>query len=515
MNWFQATVKYEMLVEGRVKRVSELYLLRCVSHADVEATCAEILASRMKSPDVDAIAKQSLSDVYKMNEGPLAEVEGDFYLVKVVCDFGESKTVDKHLVNAENPTQAERKVRLRLKGVLYDYEVTHADKTKLLGVYDKDNVVWVEDFKSRMDDLENQGKKQKDYNQTIIDFEAGAKKTQPDPVDIIERDPNALNAIVIRNETVSVEAEDLGNDYDPNRDSLTPIYQLPEGFPIADEEEEPEVTIDAPEGITDADTDGEPEEPTEDPEEASKLYEQSEELTAAEIQAIAERLGITTDEVKNILAERAGEDAPSVAEVLEIAAAEVAELKELNEAAATVNDTVNQLAELLTDEERLALIESLAGENLEAAFYKVNGDADALTEEEVIGRLKKLSAELVEAAALRTNASAAAETDEEIDAQVASTAEELNAQASEQPAAAYPYEGVDKQVIDMVDSLLDNDPEEQTEAEPEEQTKPEFATLADELAAGIAEVSEQLAAAPAKPKRIRDRRKKKPEATNE
>ena len=219
--WYQAKVKYGMLVEGRYKTVTELYLLNCISHGDVEATCAEILQSRIKSPNVDAIAKQNLSDVYKMTEGPLSEVEGDFYQVKVACDFGESKTVDKHLVNADSPAQAEDRVRERLKNVLFDFDITHCDKTQILGVYDKGNIVWVEDFKKRMEDLEAKGRKEANYNQVDIDFDTPANKPQSDP--------NAVTAMVLRSEVVSVDAEDLNNGYQDEGEDLENVRELPTG----------------------------------------------------------------------------------------------------------------------------------------------------------------------------------------------------------------------------------------------------------------------------------------------
>lgn len=224
--WYSAKVKFMMLVEGRHKTVTELYLLNCISHGDVEATCAEILASRIKHPNVDVIAKQHLSDVYKMNDGPLSEVEGDFYLVKVACDFGESKTVDKHLVNADSPAQAEARVKDRLKGVLFDYEITHADKTQFLGVYDKDNIVWVEDFRKRQEDLEAQGRKEANYDQQEINFDKKPDSDQP------QSDPNAITAMVIRSGVETVDAEDLENGFEPEaNEDLRPIAELQAGDP--------------------------------------------------------------------------------------------------------------------------------------------------------------------------------------------------------------------------------------------------------------------------------------------
>ncbi|RYC70834.1 DUF4494 family protein [Spirosoma sordidisoli] len=229
--WYQTTIKYGTYVEGKHKIVSEQYLFRCISLTDLEATVIETLQGRIKEPDVDSFSKPRPSDVYKMTDGPISEIEGDFYVVKVLCDFGdESKTVDKHIVNADSPTQAEKRVRKRLKDVLYDYEITHCDKTKILGVYDKDNIVWVEDFRKRMEDLEAAGhtgtgkrkkNKKADPNQTALDLDP--KPEQP------QSDPNAITAMVIRNNIEEVEAEDLQNGVDPSADTLTPVGQLPKG----------------------------------------------------------------------------------------------------------------------------------------------------------------------------------------------------------------------------------------------------------------------------------------------
>ncbi len=175
MQWYLTKVKYRRLIKMKPKTVSEIYLIRCLSYSDADYTIQEILRERIKLPDVDAIQKDRVKDVYKYSETAMTDVEGTFFRVKLEFNMGKRKESETHIVNATNTEMATKRVHDRLKNSLLSYKVKEVKETDILGIWDKDNIVWMDDFVYRMEDLADQGLKSADINQMEFDFAKGAK----------------------------------------------------------------------------------------------------------------------------------------------------------------------------------------------------------------------------------------------------------------------------------------------------------------------------------------------------
>ncbi|HEY0108029.1 MAG TPA: DUF4494 family protein [Fibrella sp.] len=183
MQWFLAKVKYPRLVKGERKIFTEQYLLYCATYGDVEATAPEILKKRIKNPDFDNIGKVRITrnNVFKMSETVMTDVEGVFFQVNVEFDMGEGKKeTETFIVNAKKPEVAIQRIYEKNHASVQDYKVTGVKETKIDGIYDKGNDVWVQDFENRMNDMEFDGKVEADINQTTIPFGEDVNKKSDD-----------------------------------------------------------------------------------------------------------------------------------------------------------------------------------------------------------------------------------------------------------------------------------------------------------------------------------------------
>ncbi len=171
MQWYLAKVKYFRLVKGKLKSFTEQYMFYCINYGDVEATATEMLKSRIKNPDVDDISKVRVQreNVFKQSETLMTDVEGVFFQVNAEYDMGEGKKeTETYIVNAKNPETAIDRIHKRLKDVLFDYKIKGVKELLVDAIYDKANIVWVQDFESRMEDMEFDGKVEAHINQTTI-----------------------------------------------------------------------------------------------------------------------------------------------------------------------------------------------------------------------------------------------------------------------------------------------------------------------------------------------------------
>lgn len=166
LTWYQSKVKYEQSVDGKIKTVPELFLHEAVNFGEVEQHCYEHLTKRIKSPDVDAIAKAPFDAVifYKGTDD-ISIIGHPFYRIDI--NWLDAKSV--YLIPAKDAEQAIERA-LDYHGNADASHVTGIKKTDIQGVWHPHNELWQGDWHNRMDLLLALGRHSYDINQTELEF---------------------------------------------------------------------------------------------------------------------------------------------------------------------------------------------------------------------------------------------------------------------------------------------------------------------------------------------------------
>ena len=136
LNYFEVKVKYEKtLEEGKVSKVSELYLLDALNFADAENRANEELIPFISGEFIASSIRRA-----RINE--LFESEGSkWYKAKVYfISLDEEKGVEKRtavtmLVQADSVKDTLDVLEAGMKGTMADYEVAGINETMILDVY--------------------------------------------------------------------------------------------------------------------------------------------------------------------------------------------------------------------------------------------------------------------------------------------------------------------------------------------------------------------------------------------
>jgi Domain of unknown function (DUF4494) len=133
--WFLGKIRYQKEEqEGRLKAISEAYLVDAVSFTDAEARIHEVIARTIPEFNITNITRMKLADVFEFEAG-----EKWFKVKTQFIAFDEKSQKEKKvphfmLVNAETPLEAYNRVEERL-GMITDYEITDVNLTPILEVY--------------------------------------------------------------------------------------------------------------------------------------------------------------------------------------------------------------------------------------------------------------------------------------------------------------------------------------------------------------------------------------------
>jgi hypothetical protein len=165
LTWYQSKVKYDALNGDKTKTVSELYLHEAVNFGEVEKQCYEHLKTRIKDPDVDAIAKAPFDEVVFFAGTRLDEFDADpFYRVGI--DSGEKAL---YLVPAKDAEQAIERA-LSAHGYGDAHNVVEVKRTEILAIWHPNSELWQGDWHNRMERLLERKRHSWDLNQTELDF---------------------------------------------------------------------------------------------------------------------------------------------------------------------------------------------------------------------------------------------------------------------------------------------------------------------------------------------------------
>ncbi|UFH52526.1 DUF4494 family protein [Spirosoma sp. KNUC1025] len=175
LTWYQSKVKYDQLIEGKTKTVSELYMHEAVNFGEVEKHCYEHLKKRIKDPDVDAIAKAPYDEVifFKGTEAD-SIIASPFY--RIDLNWLDDKSC--YLIPAKDADEAIDRA-LKYHGSADASHVTGVKKTDIQGVWHPNNEQWQGDWHNRMDLLLTLGRHSWDINQSELFNEDGTAKDNP------------------------------------------------------------------------------------------------------------------------------------------------------------------------------------------------------------------------------------------------------------------------------------------------------------------------------------------------
>jgi hypothetical protein len=135
-NWYEVKVKYvRQLEDGRLKRVTEPYLLDAVSFTDAEARIYESIGKDVKGEfHIESIKRQNISDIF-LYEDSDTWYSGIMSYVSVDGDTGKEKKVrHKMFISAESVKQADERLKECLKDMVVTYEIKEIKETKVVDV---------------------------------------------------------------------------------------------------------------------------------------------------------------------------------------------------------------------------------------------------------------------------------------------------------------------------------------------------------------------------------------------
>lgn len=135
MSWFECKISYENEItgEGKMKKVSETYLLDAETFTDAEARMTEQLEGR-GSFVMETVKKVRYAELFLDNKSER------FYKAKVgFINFDEKAGIEKKkfvamLIQADTFAEALDNLNKGMKGTMSDYEIAMIQETPILEV---------------------------------------------------------------------------------------------------------------------------------------------------------------------------------------------------------------------------------------------------------------------------------------------------------------------------------------------------------------------------------------------
>lgn len=135
-SWFEVKAKYtKQLDDGRLKRVTEPYLVDAISFTDAEARIYEEVGESVKGEFiVVSIARKEFSDIFAYEDSDVwYQAKAKFETLD--ADSGKSKSVGhNYLVSASNVEQANERIKDALKDYVVSSEITSVSLSKIVEV---------------------------------------------------------------------------------------------------------------------------------------------------------------------------------------------------------------------------------------------------------------------------------------------------------------------------------------------------------------------------------------------
>jgi len=135
MNWFTVKVKYtKTLEDGKIKRVTEPYLLNAASFTDAEARAHEEVGSMVRGEfDVVSIAVTQIHDIFSDDDADT------WYKCKVTyedtIDDKPKKVSNTYLASGDSVKSADAKVKEGLGSLMIDFHVDSVILTPIVDIF--------------------------------------------------------------------------------------------------------------------------------------------------------------------------------------------------------------------------------------------------------------------------------------------------------------------------------------------------------------------------------------------
>lgn len=135
-SWFTVKVKYTaQLDDGRLKRVTEQYLMAAVSFTDAEARIYEELGTRIRGEfNVVGISRTELHDIFAYDDC------GTWYKVKVNYETGEDpdkpkKVTQNFLIEANDVSEAYDRMKESLKSLMVEFKMPSIAESPIVDIF--------------------------------------------------------------------------------------------------------------------------------------------------------------------------------------------------------------------------------------------------------------------------------------------------------------------------------------------------------------------------------------------
>ena len=136
-NWFEVKVKYEKtLDEGKISKVSELYLFDALNFADAENRANEELIPFISGEFIASSIRRARINEMFFNENGSKWYRAKVNFISLDEEKGiEKKTATTMMVQASDIKDALEVLVAGMKGTMADYEVAGINETMILDVY--------------------------------------------------------------------------------------------------------------------------------------------------------------------------------------------------------------------------------------------------------------------------------------------------------------------------------------------------------------------------------------------
>ena len=134
--WFECKVRYEKIVEGKTKKVTEPYLIEAFSYTEAEARVMQELSPYISGDySITNIKRAKIAELFPNDLGDR------WYTCKInIILLDESRGIEKKvanyiLVQASAVLDAWQKLEIGMKGTLSDYVVVSIGESPIIDIF--------------------------------------------------------------------------------------------------------------------------------------------------------------------------------------------------------------------------------------------------------------------------------------------------------------------------------------------------------------------------------------------
>lgn len=135
-NWFICKVKYTKDVDGKLKKVTEPYLVDALSFTEAEARIHQELEQMVRGEfSVDNIAKGNFADIFHYEDATVWYKAKVTYITYDEESGKEKKTNHNMLVTANDLRDAYDRLLESLKGLMVDFDIPAITESPIIDIF--------------------------------------------------------------------------------------------------------------------------------------------------------------------------------------------------------------------------------------------------------------------------------------------------------------------------------------------------------------------------------------------